>query len=207
MPRRKIISSNLLPAIGDHLCAGRSDRYERGAPGRNILALRAPEFMAVLDVIGGQELFAHDITLHQHFAIVQHGRTAEAPRRIGGGVPTRIHAADFLAPLLPALHIETEKALRPEERDNVLSVSGGSGVAMRGLRVAFQTGNRFELELVPKHLASALLQAEQSPLVRFLFAVAIHITVQANLELGLFARVHRRGYIDTVLPDDRASMT
>src|SRR5262249_48166831 len=60
---------------------------------------------------------------------------------------------------------------------------------------------------VPENFAGALIEAQQSPRVLFLFGVGITVAVEADFQLWLRARPHNGGEIDFAVPDDRAGVS
>jgi len=125
-----------MPAVDRDLGAAAAGDDRGRAPGRHILARRAPEFPAVGEIEDGEEGVLLHIAEDDDFSLVDDRRAGEAPLRGRHLEIAGDHRAEVFFPEQFAGGIEAEEPLGTEDRDDALAVGRGRGVAVRGLGVA-----------------------------------------------------------------------
>ena len=190
--RGEVISRRLMPAIRDDLRALRSLHQGRRSPGRHLLSRRAPQFTPIVNIEARDERTLLHIAQHNHFPVMNDGRTGEAPLRSGRREVAGIHRTEILFPDQLPVRVEAEQTLRAEDRDDVFAVGGRSGIAVTRLRVALHFRNRFQTKCVPDDFAGHLVEREQPPLLRVVVVGRVDVAVKPHLQLGLLRRDHRR---------------
>lgn len=122
----EVEATDVFPTVGDDLGTTIGNRDGGCAPGSaGFFAGYAPELRAVFCIEHGEVSFAEDVALNDNFAVVENGRTGEAPLKgcivVGAGV----HFTEVFVPLQLAVHVEAEKAFGTEDGDNAFAVGGG----------------------------------------------------------------------------------
>ena len=195
--RGKIIACGLMPSI-DHELGARLRLDQRGcAPGRHVLSRRAPKLVPIEDVEGGDERILLHIAEHDHFALVNNGRTAKAPLRGGRCVVARVHRAEVLFPEQLSIGIEAKQPLAAKDGHDVPAIRRGRGVAMRGLGVALHFRDGLHGERIPEDFPGGLVEREQTPLLRLIVIRRGNIAIEPDLQLG-FLRRHGGRDIDAI---------
>ena len=113
-------------------------------------------------------------------------------------VPTRVEAAEVLRPEQVALDRVAVQAFTAEERHDALAVGGRGRGRVAALGVAQELGLALPGQLVPRHLAGALVEADDAELVRALVRDRLHGAVEADDQLGVALLADRVGQEDPV---------
>jgi hypothetical protein len=169
----QIVAPHVLPAVDEQLRPRPLRQYIRRAPGRGVIAPRAPDFFAVGDVKGGDKSVREYVALHEDEIAVNDRGTGESPFQcdalgIRNVVVNDWAGSQYSKIFLPAeasLQIVAKQPFGSEERNHVLPVGCHRAISMRGLGMAFQLRPACVRGFFPKNLSGPLVQTKDSPLL------------------------------------------
>src|SRR5262249_4825547 len=106
------------------------------APGRHIVARRAPEFAAGSDIERSEKRPFLHVGLNDDYAVMDDWRASSFPLRVGHHVEAGVEDTEVLLPEQLAFQVVRVKSFGAEEGDEMFAVGRRRRVGMRGFRMA-----------------------------------------------------------------------
>src|SRR5690606_3390464 len=129
------ISADVLEAVRDDVRHAIVDRDGRGRPCRHLIALRAPDDVAALEIERRDEGLILHVALDEDAIAKDHRRASEAPLHAAIVEEARVEEAEVALPERLPVDVVAVDAFRSEEGDDALAVRRRRRVRVARLRV------------------------------------------------------------------------